>query len=105
MRAPPLILVADDNADNRAILEARLASQGYAIVNQELELGLRSCAVPIARPDGRVVAALNIGAHASRVDLAMLKRDFLPVMRQAAAEIGAALAGYRDDADAAGRTA
>ena len=80
-------------------------SQGYAIVNQELELGLRSCAVPITRPDGRVVAALNVGAHASRVDLATLKRDFLPVMRQAAAEIGAALGGYRDDADAAARTA
>jgi CheY-like chemotaxis protein len=29
MRDPPLILIVDDNADNREILEARLASQGY----------------------------------------------------------------------------
>ncbi len=32
MRDPPLILIADDNADNLAILEARLASQKYALV-------------------------------------------------------------------------
>lgn len=30
MRDPPLILVVDDNADNREILEARLGSRGYA---------------------------------------------------------------------------
>jgi adenylate cyclase len=30
VREPPLILVVDDHADNREILEARLASRGYA---------------------------------------------------------------------------
>jgi IclR family pca regulon transcriptional regulator len=88
--------------DRRALaveLDA-IRTQGFAIVNQELELGLCSCAVPIATPDGRVVAALNVGAHAGRVDRRMLERDFLPVMRRAAAEIGVGLAGQRDEAPA-----
>jgi len=71
-------------------LEA-VRAQGYALVDQELELGLRSCAVPIAEPGGKVVAALNVGVHASRVEVAQLKRDVLPTLRKAAAEIGARL--------------
>ena len=75
-------------------------AQGYAIVDQELELGLRACAVPIARSDGQVVAALNVGAHASRADAAALRRDFLPTMRRAASEIGAGLGTRIDDGGA-----
>jgi IclR family pca regulon transcriptional regulator len=69
----------------------KVASQGFAIVDQELEPGLRSCAVPIARPDGVVIAALNVGVHASRADVASLTRDVLPILRRAAADIRAAL--------------
>ncbi len=73
-----------------AALDA-VRAQGYAIVDQELELGLRACAVPIAASDGTVVAALNTGVHASRADTATLKREFVPVLKRAAREIGAAL--------------
>jgi IclR family pca regulon transcriptional regulator len=73
----------------------RVRAQGYAIVDQELELGLRSCAVPIARADGRVIAALNVGVHVGRADAAALKRDFVPRLRQAAQEISAGLDGTR----------
>jgi IclR family pca regulon transcriptional regulator len=68
-----------------------VARQGFAIVDQELEPGLRSCAVPIARSDGAVVAALNVGVHASRADVASLTRNVLPILRRAADEIRAAL--------------
>ena len=68
-----------------------VARQGFAIVDQELELGLRSCAVPIVRPDGVVVAALNVGVHASRADATALGRDVLPLLRQAADDISVAL--------------
>ena len=68
-----------------------VARQGFAIVDQELELGLRSCAVPIVRPDGVVVAALNVGVHASRGDAASLARDVLPILRRAADDIATAL--------------
>jgi IclR family pca regulon transcriptional regulator len=77
--------------------------QGFAIVDQELELGLRSCAVPIARRDGTVVAALNVGAHAARADAATLRRDVVPLLRRAADEIGAALGSPREQREPAGR--
>lgn len=38
--------------------------QGYAVIDQELELGLRSIAVPLIGRRGRLEAALNIGAAA-----------------------------------------
>jgi IclR family pca regulon transcriptional regulator len=60
---------------------------GYAIVDQELELGLRSLAVPIQSPDGKVVAALNVGTHAQRVSIQDLQTRFLPHLRAAAQEL------------------
>ena len=49
-----------------AILEAvRIA--GYAVVDQELEIGLRSLAAPIHDARGQVVAAVNISTNASAV--------------------------------------
>jgi IclR family pca regulon transcriptional regulator len=66
----------------------RLVSRnGYAIVDQELELGLRSMAVPIQNPDGKIVAALNVGAHAQRVSTQDMHTRFLPRLRSAAQEL------------------
>ena len=71
----------------------RVRNQGYAIVDQELELGLRSMAVPIVGAGRRVVAAMNVGVSAGRADRQTLVREFLPVLQQAAAEIGSATRG------------
>lgn len=71
----------------------RVRAQGYAIVDQELELGLRSIAVPVCRHDGAVPAALNVGVQAGRVDTRTLQREILPVLQAAAAEIAAGLRG------------
>ena len=79
-----------DKAELRAELD-RIAGQDYAIVDQELELGLRSLAVPIRRADGTVLAAINVGVHAARVDKQTLVREFLPVLQDAAEEIAAAV--------------
>jgi IclR family transcriptional regulator, pca regulon regulatory protein len=66
----------------------RLVSRnGYAIVDQELELGLRSMAVPIQNPAGKIVAALNVGAHAQRVSIQEMQGKFLPRLRAAAQEL------------------
>jgi IclR family pca regulon transcriptional regulator len=60
---------------------------GYSIIDQELEHGLRSMAVPIRNPTGKVVAALNVGAHAQRVSLQDLQSRFLPHLKTAALEL------------------
>jgi IclR family pca regulon transcriptional regulator len=69
----------------------RVRTQGHAVVDQELEVGLRSLAVPVRRPDGVVVAALNVGVQAGRVDTRTMVKEFVPVLQRAAGEIGRAL--------------
>ena len=69
--------------------------QGWALVDQELEMGLRSIAVPIVDASGRAVAALNIGTHASRWPIQKLTQEVLPLLKQTAAAISALLAPER----------
>jgi IclR family transcriptional regulator, pca regulon regulatory protein len=64
---------------------------GYCIVDQELEIGLRSMAVPIITPNNAAVAALNVGAHAQRVSIQQMETKFLPHLRAAAQELGTLL--------------
>lgn len=61
----------------------RVRSQGYALVDQELELGLRTLAVPLRNHRGDVVAALNVSALAARVSLETLRERFLPILLEA----------------------
>lgn len=60
---------------------------GYCIIDQELEHGLRALAVPIRNPAGKVVAALNVGVHAQRVSIQELQSKFLGYLRAAAQEL------------------
>jgi IclR family pca regulon transcriptional regulator len=64
---------------------------GYALVDQELEVGLRSLAVPVYSPSGRVVATINLSGHAPRMPVFDMQTRFLPHLRNAAAELGAFL--------------
>jgi IclR family pca regulon transcriptional regulator len=66
---------------------ARVREAGYAIVDQELELGLRSIAAPIRASDGTAFAAINVGAHASRMSTTEMVEKILPLLREAAAEL------------------
>ena len=66
---------------------ARCAAQGYSLVDEELEVGLRSIAVPVRDRAGRVVAALNISTQASRFSPAEMEREILPPLREAARQI------------------
>jgi IclR family pca regulon transcriptional regulator len=70
-----------------AIETARM--KGYALVDQELETGLRSLAVPIYDRNGRILAALNIGTHAARTRLDEMTGRFLPVLHDASRKITA----------------
>ncbi len=67
------------------VLEVR--SQGYAIVDQELEEGLRAIAAPIRGSGDAVTAAINVSAHASRVSLEAMRTELLPAMLETARQI------------------
>ncbi|HUZ23692.1 MAG TPA: IclR family transcriptional regulator C-terminal domain-containing protein [Streptosporangiaceae bacterium] len=72
-------------------LLAEVAQQGYSIVDQELEEGLRAVAAPIRGAPDVGTAAINVSAHASRVSLAALREQILPVLLETAAQIEADL--------------
>lgn len=61
--------------------------QGYSIVDQELEVGLRTMAVPIFDRSGKSVAAMGVGAHAARISMQDMTQRFLPILQEAAAEL------------------
>ena len=75
---------------------ARVRDRGWAIVDQELEQGLRSVAVPVRDPQGRVVAALNTsmqaGAGLDAPTLEDAAARVLPALQKASDMITAALA-------------
>ncbi len=73
-----------------ALLE-RVRDEGYALVDQELEEGLRSIAVPVHDRTGRVVAAVNVSTHAGRCTADEARESLLPALREAAADIEADL--------------
>jgi IclR family pca regulon transcriptional regulator len=60
----------------------RATEEGYALVDEELELGLRSVAVPVRSRQGRIVAAMNIGVHAARVSTQECIDRLLPILQE-----------------------
>ena len=73
----------------------RVRRQRFAVVDQELERGLRSAAAPIRDTAGRVIAAANVGALAGRVTVATLRGRLLPPLRATAESIEQDLAAAR----------
>jgi IclR family pca regulon transcriptional regulator len=62
----------------RAILDVR--KKGYALVDQEAEVGIRSIAVPLRRFDGKPVAALNIGVQPEQVPARTMIGEYAPLL-------------------------
>jgi IclR family transcriptional regulator, pca regulon regulatory protein len=65
----------------------RVRAEGHALVDEELEAGLVSMAVPVHDRGGRVVAAINLGAQRQRTPPEALRARMLPRLRDAAAQI------------------
>jgi IclR family transcriptional regulator, pca regulon regulatory protein len=65
----------------------RVRRQGYALIDEELEIGIRSLAVPISGSSGRVVAALNTSASTAWTSVEEFREKALPELRAAAAEL------------------
>lgn len=74
--------ITDTKALNKDI--AKVREQGYSIVDQELDSGLRSAAVPVFAGNGELLGAINISTNAARVDMETLKGVYLPRLQKAA---------------------
>ncbi|WP_077034659.1 IclR family transcriptional regulator C-terminal domain-containing protein [Pelomonas sp. KK5] len=59
---------------------ARTRAQGYACIDQELEVGLRTLAVPLRNYRGEVVSAMNVLVHSSRMSIEQMVEQCLPSM-------------------------
>jgi IclR family pca regulon transcriptional regulator len=75
-----------EEAAVRAALE-EVRRRGYALVDEELELGLRSMAVPVQNAKGEVVCAINISIQASRMTADELVASALPVLTSVHGEL------------------
>ncbi len=92
VREPLTTHTLTDDRALRAELE-RVRKNGWAVADEESELGVRSVAAPLVGRDGEVHAAINVSAHASRVSLDQLHREYLPVLLEAARGVSKALGG------------
>ena len=64
---------------------------GYATTDQELEIGLRSIAVPVIDSRGTIVAAMSASASSARVSIQQMVKGFMPVLRANAEGLGRVL--------------
>ena len=75
----------------KQLVDAARAAE-FAIVDQELEIGLRSIGVPVKDAHGRIAAAINISVQASRMSCADMEATLRPPLVAAAHELGLLLA-------------
>lgn len=90
LTAQPLLARTPLTLTEPEAILARLAevrAQGHAVIDQEVELGLRSLAVPLLNTHGRVVAALNLGLPAVAGETADLVARYLPRLLALQAEL------------------
>ena len=81
--------VCDERTLRQILLQVR--QRGWALVDQEVEEGVRSVAAPIRDRTGRVIAAINASAHATRAPVRKLRESFVPVLLDAASRISRSL--------------
>jgi IclR family pca regulon transcriptional regulator len=84
-------LTEKTETDRARLAEAirQAGADGYSAVDEELEIGLRSIAVPIRDRTGKIVASVNVSTQSARFTIAGMKREILPLLVKAAAEIEA----------------
>lgn len=79
-----------DEQQLRGILD-EVRERGWVLLDQELEDGVRSVAAPLCDATGRPVAAMNVSAHAGRVDRQRMLDEFVPALLEGAATVSGAL--------------
>jgi IclR family pca regulon transcriptional regulator len=100
LRSTPLVAHTHRSVVDRDAFRSLLASverRGWALVDEELELGLRAIAAPVRDREGDAVAALSVSSSTSRVTVEHLQDRCLPALRRAAEQISL---GLRSEAPA-----
>ncbi|AQQ54647.1 IclR family transcriptional regulator [Planococcus lenghuensis] len=88
--------ITDEEQLRHTLAEVR--QKGWGGVDQQFEEGLRSIAVPISSPDGKVIAAINCSAHAGRISKQVLREEFLPILQNTAEKISQSIAAATNSA-------
>lgn len=83
--------ITDPDALRAEIMLVR--KQGWCLIDQELESGIRSLGAPIRDASGKVVAAIDTSTHVARVTIERLNKEFLPALLECAERIDKDLAG------------
>lgn len=88
-RSEPAALTPKSITDPAALAATirKARADGFALVDEELELGLRSIAVPVRDRTGKTVAAINVSTQIARYSAAEMRRTILPQLKQAAERI------------------
>jgi len=74
----------------------KVRKNGWAINDQEMQLGLRSIAVPLRDSETNIVAALNLSTNPARASLKTLEKQYLPLLMECANELSAMIAWHRN---------
>jgi IclR family transcriptional regulator, pca regulon regulatory protein len=67
-----------------AAMIEKVRLQGFALVDEELEPGLRSMAVPVKSRQNVVVASMNTGVHAAKLSCVDMMNRVLPALKEGA---------------------
>jgi IclR family transcriptional regulator, pca regulon regulatory protein len=71
----------------------RVRSDGYCVIDQEMETGILAAAVPVHRA-GHPTIGISVAMHNSRASVDVLREEYVPVLREAAADLERVL-GFR----------
>jgi len=95
LRAAPIEAYTPSTITDPSALVERVRTdraQGFSIVDEELEKGLRAIAVPVVTRSGAIAGAINVGAHASRTTRNEMRDRYLPALLDVARQISRTLA-------------
>lgn len=70
---------------------SQVRKQGYAIVDEELEMGLRTIAAPLRDSRGAITAAISISLQSARMTPVEMERDLLPILQESCQSLSAVL--------------
>jgi len=94
LKSVPIVAYTTRTITDLSALASRIAAdhrQGFSLVDEELEHGLRSLAVPVVTRGGQNVGAINLSTHTSRATHSEMRERFLPKLQAVAKEISQGL--------------